>query len=155
MRTLTFAALALAGVAMMTMGGAPAATGQATPTARAWQDSTRSPEQRAEALLRAMTLEEKAGQVSQQFMFGAFEEFAPVVRDGKVGSLLFVTDPAVINRFQKIAVEQTRLKIPLIFGYDVIHGFRTIFPVPIGNAASWTRHRWSGRRRSRPRRRAR
>ena len=122
---------------MMTMGGAPAATGQATPTARAWQDSTRSPEQRAEALLRAMTLEEKAGQVSQQFMFGAFEEFAPVVRDGKVGSLLFVTDPAVINRFQKIAVEQTRLKIPLIFGYDVIHGFRTIFPVPIGNAASW------------------
>src|SRR6185369_10431750 len=53
------------------------------------------------------------------------------------GSLLFVTDPATINRFQKIAVEQSRLKIPLLFGFDVIHGFRTIFPVPLALASSW------------------
>jgi len=51
--------------------------------------------------------------------------------------LLFVTDPAEINRFQHLAVDKTRVHIPLIFGYDVIHGFRTIFPVPIAMAASW------------------
>src|SRR6202012_2485875 len=50
---------------------------------------------------------------------------------------LFVTDPAVVNRLQHIAVDQTRLKIPLLFGFDVIHGLHTIFPVPIGMAASW------------------
>jgi len=104
---------------------------------RAWMNQRLPAEQRADALIEAMTLEEKAGQVSQQFMFGQFDEFAPAVRDGKVGSLLFVTDPAQINRLQKVAVEESRLKIPLLFGYDVIHGFRTIFPVPLGNAASW------------------
>src|ERR1043165_2274703 len=56
---------------------------------------------------------------------------------GKIGSLLFVTDPALINRFQKVAVENSRLKIPLLFGFDVIHGFRTIFPVPLAMASSW------------------
>ena len=56
---------------------------------------------------------------------------------GEVGSLLFLTDPAAINRLQHLAVEKSRLHIPLIFGYDVIHGFRTIFPVPIAMAASW------------------
>ncbi len=58
-------------------------------------------------------------------------------RVDKSGSLLFVTDPATINRLQHMAVEKTRLHIPLIFGFDVIHGFRTIFPVPIAMAASW------------------
>lgn len=138
MRTLKLAALALAGVATLALGPGAGIAGQADArSATPWRNAALTPEQRAQALLRAMTLEEKAGQVSQQFMFGAFDQFAPVVRDGKVGSLLFVTDPAVINRLQKIAVEETRLKIPLIFGYDVIHGFRTIMPVPIGNAASW------------------
>ncbi|WP_294195727.1 glycoside hydrolase family 3 N-terminal domain-containing protein [uncultured Sphingomonas sp.] len=138
MRSFKLAAMALAGVAAMSFG-ANAGTAQqaAGKPATPWHNAALSPEQRAQALLRAMTLEEKAGQVSQQFMFGAFEQFAPVVRSGKVGSLLFVTDPAIINRLQKVAVEEMRLKIPLIFGYDVIHGFRTIFPVPIGNAASW------------------
>lgn len=54
-----------------------------------------------------------------------------------VGAMLFVSDPAEANRLQKIAVEQTRLKIPLLFGFDVIHGLRTIFPVPLAVAASW------------------
>lgn len=130
--------LLLAGIAATT---SPLLVQAQTPPTQAaerlWMNASLSPEQRADTLIEAMTLEEKAGQVSQQFMFGAFEEFAPTVRDGKVGSLLFVTDPAIINRLQKVAVEETRLKIPLIFGYDVIHGFRTIFPVPLANAASW------------------
>lgn len=138
MRTFKLAALALASVAAGTLGANVGIVGQASARATTpWRNAALTPEQRAQALLRAMTLEEKAGQVSQQFMFGTFEQFAPVVKSGKVGSLLFVTDPTIINRLQKVAVEETRLKIPLIFGYDVIHGFRTIFPVPIGNAASW------------------
>jgi beta-glucosidase len=59
------------------------------------------------------------------------------VRKGEIGSFLFVTDPASINRFQKVAVEESRLKIPILFGFDVIHGFKTVFPVPLGMAASW------------------
>lgn len=137
MRKSRLATLALTGIVAVGLAASSIAAGRNAPAAPTWLSTSLSPEQRAEALLRAMTLEEKAGQVSQQFMFGTFEEFAPSVRDGKVGSLLFVTDPAIINRLQKVAVEETRLKIPLIFGYDVIHGFRTIFPVPLGNAASW------------------
>ena len=56
---------------------------------------------------------------------------------GAVGSLLFQTDPAEINRLQRLTIEGNRLGIPAIFGYDVIHGLRTILPVPIGLAASW------------------
>lgn len=139
MKKIGIVALALAGVAGTTFAaGAVVAQRQQTGAGmKPWMNASLTAEQRAEALLKVMSLEEKAGQVSQQFMFGAFEQFAPAVRGQKVGSLLFVTDPAIINRLQKVAVEDTRLKIPLIFGYDVIHGFRTIFPVPIGNAASW------------------
>jgi len=134
---LGLAARLLAGAMALTSVSGALVAQQIAPTSGAWTDASLSPERRADALLAAMTLEEKAGQVSQQFMFGALEEFVPAVRRGKVGSLLFVTDPAVINRLQKVAVEETRLKVPLLFGYDVIHGFRTIFPVPIANAASW------------------
>ena len=137
MRKSKVAALALTGILAAGLAASSIAAERGAPSASAWLSTDRSPEQRAEALLRAMTLEEKAGQVSQQFMFGKVDDFVPVVRDQKVGSLLFVTDPAIINRLQKVAVEESRLKIPLIFGYDVIHGFRTIFPVPLANAASW------------------
>jgi beta-glucosidase len=92
---------------------------------------------RVAALLEKMTLEEKIGQLSQQFVFGKPDEVEDAVAKGQLGSLLFVTDPAVINQLQHVAVEKTRLHIPLIFGFDVIHGFRTIFPVPIAMAASW------------------
>jgi beta-glucosidase len=95
--------------------------------------------QRANALLAQMTLDEKIGQLNQLFFFTAFQKeeyMTDAIRKGEIGSLLFVTDPAMINRFQKTAAE-SRLKIPLIFGFDVIHGFHTIFPVPIGMAASW------------------
>ena len=95
---------------------------------------------RAAALLAKMTLEEKIGQLNQLFFLSQLmkpEVMEPGIREGKIGSLLFVTDPATINRFQKIAVEQSRLKIPLLFGFDVIHGFRTVFPVPLAMASSW------------------
>ena len=96
--------------------------------------------QRANALLAKMTLEEKIGQMNQLFFFSTFQKPEAMdegLRQGQIGSMLFVTDPALINRFQKIAVTESRLKIPLIFGFDVIHGFRTIFPVPLATAASW------------------
>lgn len=93
--------------------------------------------QRASSLLKQMTPEEKLAQLNQLFYFppsGPLE--AAIVKD-QVGSLLFVTDPAEINRLQHLAIDHSRLHIPLIFGFDVIHGFRTIFPVPLAMAASW------------------
>ena len=94
-------------------------------------------QQAVDSLLQKMTTEEKIGQLSQLFVFDAGETVEKSVAMGEVGSLLFITDPAAINRLQHIAVEKSRLHIPLIFGFDVIHGFRTIFPVPIAMAASW------------------
>ena len=94
-------------------------------------------QQTVDSLLQKMTTEEKIGQLSQLFVFDAGETVEKSVAMGEVGSLLFITDPAAINRLQHIAVEKSRLHIPLIFGFDVIHGFRTIFPVPIAMAASW------------------
>jgi beta-glucosidase len=89
-------------------------------------------------LLNQMTLEEKIGQMSlvplNQASVAPPEELA---RQGKAGSFLFITDAAKINRLQHAAVDGSRLHIPLLFGFDVIHGFRTIYPVPIAMAASW------------------
>jgi beta-glucosidase len=96
---------------------------------------------RADALIARMTPEEKAGQITQYFHFGIVPPEAKRVEDelaaGRAGSLLFVSDPAELDRLQRIAVEQTRMKIPLLFAFDVIHGLRTIMPVPIAVAASW------------------
>ncbi len=94
---------------------------------------------KVEELLHRMTLDEKIGQLTQ--IGGvAFFPGAPkpedAVRKG-AGSVLWLNNPAAINRLQKIAMEETRLKIPLLFGLDVIHGFRTIFPMPLALAASW------------------
>ena len=90
-----------------------------------------------DALLRQMTAEQKIGQLSQVFVLGKSTSIEKRVQAGELGSLLFVTDPAQINRFQHMAVDQSPLHIPLLFGLDVIHGFRTVFPVPIALAASW------------------
>lgn len=93
---------------------------------------------RADALIAQMTPEEKAGQLAILFALPQMAKgIEAQVAGGKVGALLFVTDPAAINRLQHLAVDTSRLKIPLLFGFDVIHGLTTIFPVPIGNAASW------------------
>jgi beta-glucosidase len=107
-----------------TLAAAPATDSQAT--------------QFANELLGKMTLEEKLGQMTQI----GFREPDSVthderIRKGQVGSFLFITNPVEINRLQHIAVDQTRLHIPLIFGFDVIHGFSTIYPVPLALAASW------------------
>ncbi|MDH3770563.1 MAG: glycosyl hydrolase, partial [Nitrospirota bacterium] len=96
-------------------------------------------EQRVEALLGQMTLAEKIGQMSQ---LNASDANAPdylgdALRGGRVGSVLNVADVEIINELQRIAVEESRLGIPLLVGRDVIHGFRTIMPIPLGQAASF------------------
>ena len=96
-------------------------------------------EQRADALLKQMTLEEKIGQLNQAG--GTFVKDAPSdedqVRKGLAGSVLWVSEPAAINRLQKIAVEESRLHVPLLIGLDVIHGYHTIFPPPLAMSATW------------------
>ncbi len=89
-------------------------------------------------LIRKMTLEEKIGQMSQVALNTPDKQFRDEwILKGQVGSFLFITDPKEIDRLQHLAVEKGRLHIPLIFGFDVIHGFRTIYPVPLALAASW------------------
>jgi beta-glucosidase len=89
-------------------------------------------------LLNKMTVDEKVGQMSQ-IPLNKKQAIAPdmLARRGEVGSFLFITDAAEINRLQHVAVEESRLHIPLLFGFDVVHGFRTIYPVPLAMAASW------------------
>ncbi|MCU0643682.1 MAG: beta-glucosidase BglX [bacterium] len=82
-----------------------------------------------------MTLDEKIGQLHQ--VSGVSDLFQQQAREGKIGSFLNVRGATATNELQRIAVEESRLKIPLIFGLDVIHGYRTIFPIPLGEAASW------------------
>jgi len=95
--------------------------------------------QRVEALLAKMSLDEKIGQLNQ--VGGA--EFAPgpkaedQIRKGGAGSVLWLNDTKKFNALQKIAVEESPSGIPLLFALDVIHGYRTIFPVPLAMAASW------------------
>ena len=91
---------------------------------------------RANALLAQMTLEEKVGQLNQMLVYQSAGLDA-VARNGAVGSFLLVWNPALVNRLQHAAVEGSRLHIPILFGFDVIHGWRTVFPVPIAMAASW------------------
>jgi beta-glucosidase len=97
----------------------------------------------AKDLLRQMTLEEKVAQLSQipGFPIGEFVEQVgkpeDAVRKYGAGSVLWVSDPKEINRWQHIAVDESRLHIPIIFGLDVIHGYHTIFPAPIAMASSW------------------
>ncbi len=89
-------------------------------------------------LVQRMTLAEKIGQMTQH-AYGAheLEEVRARVRDGKLGSFLNATSLDVRNELQRVAVEETRLGIPLIFGRDVIHGYRTIFPIPLGLSATF------------------
>lgn len=94
-------------------------------------------EKQVEALLGKMTLQEKIGQMNQLSPFGPPEEIAGQIRNGEVGSLLNITDPAIVNQIQKVAVKESRLGIPLLMSRDVIHGYKTIFPIPLGQAASF------------------
>lgn len=98
---------------------------------------------KVDALLAKMTLEEKVGQLVQ-FSSGAptgpgtgREGYDAMIAAGQVGSLLNVSDPKKANAFQHIAMDKSRLHIPLMYGLDVIHGYKTIFPVPLGLASSF------------------
>lgn len=93
-------------------------------------------ESRVEALLGQMTIEEKLGQMNQLSPWD-FDELAERVRKGEVGSILNVVNPEEVNKIQKIAVEESRLGIPILVSRDVIHGYKTIFPIPLGQAATF------------------
>jgi beta-glucosidase len=113
--------------------------------ARAQAPTTASDINRADELLKQMTTAEKIGQLNQPFYLklplpGVKVDPVPYeehLRRGEIGSLLFLTDPKEINRLQKIAMTEQRLHIPILFGFDIIHGFDTEFPVPLAMAASW------------------
>lgn len=96
-----------------------------------------------DALMKKMTLEEKIGQLnlpgSGDIVTGQAQssDIAKKIKEGKVGGLFNIKSVAKIKDVQKVAVEQSRLKIPLIFGMDVIHGYETVFPIPLGLSCSW------------------
>ena len=98
-------------------------------------------EQKAEDLLKQMTLDEKIGQLNESSGMVipgmATEKPDDLIAKGGVGSILWQMNVQEINRLQHIAVEKSRLHIPIIFGFDVIHGYRTVFPVPLAMASSW------------------
>ena len=94
-------------------------------------------EARVDEILSRMTLAEKIGQMNQVSAGGDVAHYADALRKGQVGSILNEVDPDKINAFQRIAVEESRLGIPLLVGRDVIHGFHTIFPIPLGLAATF------------------
>ena len=98
---------------------------------------------RVNALLAKMTLDEKIGQLTLYTTdWGSTgptirEGYKTDIRSGACGNLFNAHTTAFVRELQKVAVEETRLKIPLLFGFDVIHGYKTIFPIPLGEAASW------------------
>ena len=91
-------------------------------------------DRKVDELLAKMTIEEKIGQMNQ--VSGGYQ-FSAEIAKGNVGSILNIVDPVEINAVQRVAVEESRLGIPLLVSRDVIHGFRTIFPIPIGLAATF------------------
>jgi len=98
-------------------------------------------EQRAQALLKQLSLEEKVGQLNQSAgvvmpMLGS-QKPDDLITQGRVGSILWLIDVKEINRLQHLAVENSPHHIPILFGFDVIHGYRTVFPVPLAMASSW------------------
>ncbi|HTJ51355.1 MAG TPA: beta-glucosidase BglX [Cyclobacteriaceae bacterium] len=106
-----------------------------------------SVDEKIDALISKMTLEEKVGQlninVGETIITGptmytsTSERFDDLIRDGKITGLFNVHGAAYTARLQKIAIEKSRLGIPLLFGADIIHGFKTVTPIPLGEAASW------------------
>ncbi|HKE90407.1 MAG TPA: beta-glucosidase BglX [Gemmatimonadales bacterium] len=121
----------VAGIAVVAAGSG------ASQAPRASADAGR----RARALLSQMTLQEKIGQLylSAGVALGGFVTMASDsdIIGGRVGAILWLANPKEMNRMQHLAVEKSRLHIPLLFGLDVIHGYRTLFPIPLGMASSW------------------
>ena len=110
------------------------------------KSSIQNTEAKVDSVLALMTLEEKVGQLVQYN--GSWDLTGPAsevgnkekeekLKKGLVGSMLNVLSVEATTEAQKLVMENSRLKIPLMFGYDVIHGYKTIFPVPLGETASW------------------
>ena len=125
------------GVLLCLLCGPGKVTGQISLTDQQVRD-------KAASLLQKMTLDEKIAQLSQlpgipapEFRENVKQPMEDVLKQFGAGSILWVSDPKEINRLQHVAVEQTRLHIPVLFGLDVIHGYHTIFPAPIAMASSW------------------
>lgn len=110
---------------------------------RSGDSKTASKDKMTEELIGKMTLEEKIGQLtlftSDWDVTGPTlrTDYQDLIREGKVGSIFNAFTVDYVRELQRMAVEESRLGIPLMFGYDVIHGHRTIFPIPLGQAASW------------------
>lgn len=98
-------------------------------------DDLDRPDERVSVLLAQMTLDEKIGQLCQ--VNGGQHDLHDAVRAGRIGSIINEVNVNELNELQRIAVEESRLGIPLMIGRDVIHGFKTIFPIPLGQAATW------------------
>src|SRR5690554_2609790 len=94
-------------------------------------------ERRVEELLQQMTLAEKIGQMNQVNGRQLDEQMLAELRSGSIGSILNIEEPSLVNEIQRIAVEESRLGIPILVARDVIHGYKTIFPIPLGQAASF------------------
>jgi beta-glucosidase len=107
-----------------------------------YEDPSQPVAKRVKDLLKRMTLEEKIGQLSQvDLAADSDKRRADQLREGEISSFLgstaIIETPMMRNKLQRIAVEQSRLGVPLIFGHDVIHGFRTAFPIPLAQACAW------------------
>lgn len=100
-------------------------------------DKDKATEDKIESLLSKMTLEEKIGQMNQISSSGNIEEMSSLIKKGEIGSILNEIDPARVNALQRVAIEESRLGIPVLMSRDVIHGFKTIFPIPLGQGASF------------------
>ena len=128
-------------VLLAAFAAASATQAQSTRTSPTQVPASTDPARRAQALLRQMTLEEKIGQLN--LVAGVpLGGLVPAAADsdyihGRVGAVLWLADAKQIDRLQHLTVEQSRLHIPLLFGLDVIHGYRTLFPIPLGMASSW------------------
>lgn len=107
-----------------------------------YEDPMQPVAKRVQDLLARMTIEEKIGQLWQvDLQEDSDKKSADALRHGEIGSFLgssaLIETPVMRNKLQRLAVEQSRLGIPLIFGHDVIHGFRTAFPIPLAQACAW------------------
>jgi beta-glucosidase len=139
---LTIAACSKSPIAERRPESKPAVAATATPNGPEWARDA-AIDTRVESLLAKMTLDEKIGQLNQ-FSHGhatgpetGAKPYEELIAQGRVGSILNAAGAKDTNALQRIAMERSRLKIPLLFGVDVIHGWRTTFPIPLALAASW------------------
>src|SRR5579862_1167956 len=128
---------ALAIMAIAALLAAPCASPQSS------RVTDREIDRKVEALLTRMTVEEKIGQLTQSFHFVKNAKSDQRVVNGEIGAYVWETDPAEINRLQHLAIEESRLHIPLIFMMDVIHGYGVTFPVPIAKVARNAGLQWA------------